>query len=124
MKTKKDIATEADIRQMVDEFYNRVRQDDMIGPVFDNAIQDWSQHLPVMYRFWDTLLLGSGTYKGSPFDKHVSLPIDAKHFQRWVALFEQNIDDLFDGPLANEAKSRARSIASVFQFKMETMKSI
>ena len=114
-----DIATEADIRLLVDGFYAKVGQDVLLGPVFnDVAHVDWPRHLPVMYDFWSSLLLGTTRYHGRPFPKHVPLPIDATHFQRWVALFEANVNELFAGPRAEEAKVRARGIATLFEHRL------
>lgn len=118
-----DIKNEADIKRMVDLFYDKVNQDEVLGPVFnDFARVDWNKHLPIMYRFWNTLLLYTQEYKGSPFDKHIPLPISAEHFERWVNLFHQNMDELFEGEVANQAKQRATSIAYTFRVKLEQIK--
>ncbi|WP_311182037.1 group III truncated hemoglobin [Hymenobacter volaticus] len=79
---------------------------------------DWSRHLPIMYDFWSGILLGTSRYRGRPFPKHMPLPIDVTHFQRWLALFNATVDELFAGPKANEAKMRALNIASVFEFRL------
>lgn len=114
-----DIATEADIRLLVDGFYAKVNHDALLDPVFNGfAHVDWPQHLPRMYDFWSSLLLGTTRYHGRPFPKHVPLPIDATHFQRWVALFEANVNELFAGPRAEEAKVRARGIATLFEHRL------
>lgn len=73
--------------------------------------------MPTMYSFWSKILLGTGSYTGSPFDKHIPLPIEQKHFDRWISLFEKNMDALFEGELAEEAKLRARSIEGIFAAK-------
>ena len=76
-----DITSRADIILLVDSFYDKVRADALLGPVFMNAIgTDWSHHLPIMYNFWETLLLGEMSYQGNPFKKHIPLPIQAEHF--------------------------------------------
>lgn len=115
---KPQLSTPADIQQLVDAFYEKVRQDACLAPVFDARIKDWSVHMPTMYRFWSSMLLGTGTYHGQPFDKHQSLPITALHFERWVTLFCQTVDEHFAGEKAEEAKFRAQSIAQIFQYKM------
>ena len=105
---------------MVDSFYKRVNQDPLLSPVFnDFAAVDWEKHLPRMYSFWNTLILGAQSYKGSPFDVHIPLPVNQSHFDRWVALFEQNVDQGFKGSKAEEAKLRARSIAHIFRTKLD-----
>ena len=116
---KKDIETEADIKLLVDSFYNSVNQDELLSPVFNNfALVNWQTHLPVMYNFWSTVLLGNMAYRGQPFPKHLRLPIEAKHFNRWTELFTQTVDTNFEGSKATEAKQKATSIARVFQMKM------
>ncbi|MGB1033329.1 MAG: group III truncated hemoglobin, partial [Flavobacteriales bacterium] len=77
---------------------------------------------PTMYAFWNKILLGTGSYTGSPFDKHISLPIEQKHFDRWIDLFQKNMDTLFQGELAEEAKLRARSIGGIFAAKHKFLK--
>jgi hemoglobin len=119
----KDITTEADVIKMVDSFYDKVNLDPKLSPVFNDFSKvDWDKHLPIMYKFWNTLLLGKQEYKGSPFDKHIPLPIDAQHFDRWIKLFHQNMDELFSGDVADQSKLRASSIAHVFKTKLEFIK--
>jgi hemoglobin len=114
-----DITTEDDIRKLVDTFYDKVNQDEMLAPVFnDFAHVDWKAHLPVMYSFWSTVLFGTMSYKGRPFPKHLPLPIGTEHFSRWLQLFFQNVNDHFSGDKAQEAKTKALNIATMFQHKM------
>ncbi|MBP8822596.1 MAG: group III truncated hemoglobin [Flavobacteriales bacterium] len=116
-----DIGTLADVRLLVDTFYGRARQDELIGPVFNNTIQDrWPEHLEKLYRFWQTILLGERTYQGAPFIPHFPLGIDERHFNRWLMVFQATIDELFAGPKAEEAKQRAGMMAQMFQYKMAT----
>jgi hemoglobin len=118
-----DIETEGHVKIMVDAFYDKVNKDDLVSPIFnDLAHVNWVQHLPVMYAFWSSILLGSGAYSGQPFPKHMALPIEKLHFDRWLQLFMENMDENFSGPVAEEAKVRARTIASVFQYKMGIIK--
>ncbi|AKQ47342.1 SEC-independent protein translocase TATC [Rufibacter radiotolerans] len=117
--TKPDITTEEDIKTLVDTFYGHVNQDDLLSPVFNEFAQvDWEHHLPKMYQFWSTVLFGSMAYKGQPFPKHFSMPIDRTHFTRWIALFNQTVEELFKGPMADQARQKATSIANIFQMKM------
>jgi hemoglobin len=114
----KDIENRTDIEKLVNTFYEQVRQDDLLAPIFENAIHDWDTHLPTMYDFWDSMLFGSGTYKGNPFAKHIPLAIQEVHFNRWLNIFTQSVDNQFVGIKADEAKSRAESIAKLFAFKL------
>ncbi len=122
---KPDIATPADVKTLVDSFYAKVREDEVIGYIFNEIAQvDWPQHLPVMYAFWDFLLLGSpDAYRGNPIHKHLELhlkhPLKAAHFDRWVALFQAAVDELFAGPVADNAKFRAWAIAETWKPKFD-----
>lgn len=119
----KDITTPEDIREMVNTFYDKVQADPLLGPVFNEvASVDWSSHLPIMYTFWENLLLGSARYTGRPFPKHAPLPISTQHFVQWLDLFEATVNELFVGEKAEEAKGRARAIALVFMGKMGLLK--
>jgi len=79
---------DAMIERLVQAFYARVRQDPLIGPVFAARITDWGPHLAPMCAFWSSVALMSGRYHGQPMQAHLPLPIDARHFDRWLALFE------------------------------------
>lgn len=114
-----DIQTTADIRTLVDRFYEKVNRDELLAPVFNEAAQvDWPSHLATLYTFWDTLLFGSGTYQGAPFPKHAVLQVNKAHFDRWLELFLATVDENFSGPKAEEAKGRALSIADTFARRM------
>lgn len=119
---KPDISTRADIEHLIDTFYDRVKADPVIGYIFnDIARVDWPRHLPVMYDFWEFLLLGGKHYLGNPIQKHFDLhakhPLTAEHFDRWLELFQTAVDDLFAGPTADDAKFRAYSIAETWKPK-------
>ena len=118
-----DISTAEDIRTLVDAFYEKVGKDELLAPIFnDIAHVDWAAHLPTMYRFWETMLLGAGTYEGAPFPKHAVLPVQRTHFARWLALFVETVNGNFAGPKAEEAKGRAASIADTFAQRMGLLK--
>lgn len=120
---KKDILNLEDVKLLVDTFYDKVRKDPLIGPIFDERIQDrWPQHLAKMYTFWQTVLLGEHTYYGSPFPPHAQLPVMKEHFDRWLSLFSQTLDEMFDGEIAKEAIWRANKMAIMFQYKIEHYK--
>jgi hemoglobin len=123
MKGAKEIITLEDIKKLVDTFYEKVREDELIGRIFNERIQNrWPQHLEKMYTFWQTLLLGERTYFGSPFPPHANLPISHNHFERWMQLFNQTLDELFTGEKAEEAKWRAAKMAEIFESKIEYYK--
>ncbi len=118
-----DILSLDDIKNLVDSFYDKVRKDELIGPIFDERIQDrWPTHLAKMYSFWQTVLLGEHTYYGSPFPPHAQLPIDEVHFNKWLDLFYETLDEHFTGKIAEEAKWRANKMAQMFQYKLQHYK--
>lgn len=119
MKEMKDkITSLKEIMLLVNSFYDKVKKDELLGPIFNNIVQNnWEPHLKKMYRFWETVLLNNHTYHGSPFAPHAKLPIAAKHFDRWLELFLETIDANFVGEKANEAKWRAQKMAEMFQYK-------
>lgn len=108
-----------DIKKLVDVFYERIRNDALLAPVFNERIQDkWPEHLEKMYRFWQTVLLEEHTYLGSPFLPHAKLPVDHRHFKAWMDLFIKTVDELFTGLKAEEAKWRAAKMAELFEAKI------
>jgi hemoglobin len=114
-----DILNLEDVKKLVDVFYAKVREDALLAPVFNERIQDrWPQHLERMYNFWQTVLLDERTYYGAPFPPHAQLQVGPAHFQQWMQLFTQTIDELFEGTIAEEAKWRAGKMAEMFQFKI------
>lgn len=116
---KPDITNLEAIKTMVDNFYGKVREDQLIGPIFDDIIKDrWSEHLEKMYRFWQTILLDEYTYYGSPFPPHAKLPIEKQHFDRWLTLFYATVDEYFAGKKSEEAKWRASKMAEMFNYKI------
>ena len=85
---------EAMIEKLVRGFYARAQHDALIGPVFAEHVQDWEPHIARMCQFWSSVALMTGRYHGQPMAKHVPLPVDARHFDRWLALFEQTAREL------------------------------
>jgi hemoglobin len=111
-----DIRTDEDVARLVHTFYDKVRADELLGPVFEKVIGgDWGPHLQIMCNFWSTMLLYSGKYKGDPMSKHFALPIDPSHFNQWLSLFDSTVDALFVGEVADNAKARAKNIARIMQ---------
>lgn len=120
---KKDIENVADIKLLIDRFYEQVKQDDTIGYIFNDVARvNWEEHLPTMYSFWSTTLLGVGSYDSNPMEKHILLskktPLTSAHFERWLQLWTATIDSNFYGRKAEEAKSRGRSIADLMLLKI------
>jgi hemoglobin len=99
------------IDQLVRGFYARVRDDDLIGPIFEARITDWEPHLQRMCAFWSSVALMSGRYHGQPMQKHLPLPVDGGHFDRWLALFEATARELCPPKAAVHFIERAHRIA-------------
>ena len=118
---KADILGLDDIVLFVNEFYKKVQQDDLIGPVFGSVLQEWQPHLEKMYQFWNAALFGVSGFKGNPFAKHAPLNIGPLHFERWLILFRETIDSNFEGNMANDAKNRAELMAAMFLKRLESM---
>ncbi len=119
----KNLESLEDIQWMVNQFYSKIREDDLLGDIFNNIIQDrWDLHLEKMYKFWQTVLLNERTYFGSPFLPHAKMPIEKTHFDRWLKLFYETIDENFYGPLAEKAKWQGERMAQMFHSKIEYYK--
>jgi hemoglobin len=104
--------TEEMIERLVRSFYARVRDDEMLAPIFDARIKDWEPHLQQMCAFWSSVALMSGRYHGAPMPKHLPLPVDGTHFDRWLALFEATAGDVCPPEAAAHFVERARRIAA------------
>lgn len=102
---------EALISDLVEGFYGKVRADPLLGPIFAERIDDWGPHLAQMKRFWSSVALATGIYGGRPMPKHMRLPVDADHFDRWLELFEETAQQLCAPLAARHFVTRARNIA-------------
>ena len=105
--------SEESIAALVDRFYTRVRQDEILGPIFAEAVGDeWEPHLQTMCNFWSSLMLASGRYKGNPMLAHLMLPrIGLQHFDRWLSIWKQTAAELFPAEIANLFVRKAESMA-------------
>lgn len=118
-----DISSRAHIEVLINTFYSKVKKEPVIGFIFNDIIKvNWDEHLPIMFDFWETLLLGKTSYTrntmGIHFDINRKVKLEDIHFKRWIELFNGTVDELFRGDVANTAKKRAKSIAEVMLFKM------
>jgi hemoglobin len=127
MDTNKDITTRADIERLIVQFYEDVKKDDTIGFIFTEVVKiNWAHHIPLIVDFWESILLDNPVYTKNAMEVHYTLnkkmPLQKEHFSRWLQLFNNTVDDLFEGKIAALAKTRAKSIAGVMQFKMSETK--
>ncbi len=105
------LITEAEIGTLVDRFYAKVRRDDLIGPLFNAAIEDWDEHLTTLRAFWSSVMLTSGRYKGNPMAAHLRHEIRAEFFDRWLALWGETADEIFPPETAGLFRMKAARIA-------------
>ena len=113
--------TEHGIGLLVDRFYEKVREDEELGPVFAGAIadEDWPRHLATMRDFWSSIMLTSGRYHGNPVAVHRRTEgITPELFERWLALFAKTASELFDEGLAHVFVEKANRIAASLQIAM------
>ena len=118
-----DIETRADCELLVRAFYGPALADPVIGWLFtDIAHLDLEAHLPRIASFWQTILLGAHSYSGGAFAPHAALnarvPLRRGHFERWLWLWRETVDDHFVGPRATLAKAHAERVASAFQTRL------
>ncbi len=104
--------TEDMIERLVRAFYDKVRVDAILGPIFAARISDWEPHLQRMCAFWSSVALMTGRYHGTPMAKHLPLPVDAAHFDRWLGLFEQTAHEVCPPAAEEHFVERARRIAA------------
>jgi hemoglobin len=115
---KHDIKTKEDVFLLVSSFYDKVRQDAVLGPFFNNVITDWDAHIDRLTNFWESSLFLKTKYLGNPLEVHVKVDrennnsITELHFGLWLNLWFQTIDELFEGDYAENAKRRARKMGT------------
>ena len=105
--------TERSLANLVEAFYAKVRQDPLIGPVFNDAISDWPEHLEKLQAFWSSVMLSSGRYKGRPLPAHVkhSGSISPASFQRWLRIWGETTEEMLDPLSATALQEKAAKIA-------------
>ncbi|WP_375239849.1 group III truncated hemoglobin [Aurantibacter sp.] len=125
---KNDIKNREDIALLVDAFYEKIRKDNVLGPIFNGMILDWETHLNHLTTFWESSLFMTKKlehrYSGNPLEAHIKVDkyakntIDEHHFGIWLNYWSQTIDDLFAGEVADNAKRRARKMATFIHIKL------
>jgi hemoglobin len=120
---KNDIRDKQDIIQIVNTFYDKVKQDPVISHFFTEVKQiDWDKHLPKMYNFWDNVVFYTNNYSGNPMqihkDIHTLHALTGADFKQWYTLFAATVDEIFEGDNAELIKQRALSVATIMQIKI------
>jgi hemoglobin len=111
---------EAMISVLVTAFYAQVRNDPLIGPIFEEKVDDWNHHLEKLCAFWSSVVLMTGRYHGQPMQAHLSLPIRAEHFERWLEIFEATALSVCPRKAADVFIDRARRIADSLELGIAT----
>ncbi|MFT4248733.1 MAG: group III truncated hemoglobin [Pseudomonas sp.] len=107
--------SEEEVVRLVHTFYARVRQDPILGPIFERHVEDWDHHLAHLVDFWSTMLRGTRRFSGAPMARHLALPgLDAELFQRWLAIFGETTTQLGNPAMKAQADTRAAQIAERF----------
>lgn len=121
---KHDIKTRADVFLLVKTFYSKVRKDETLAPFFNETIIDWDAHLELLTTFWESNLFLKTRYMGNPLEAHVKVDkafshsITEMHFGIWLNLWHETINELFEGDYAENAKRRARKMATFIYLKI------
>lgn len=102
---------EAILHRLVHHFYDRVRADPLLGPIFAARITDWDPHLDRMVAFWSSVALMTGRYHGAPVPAHAGLPVSWAHFDHWLVLFRQTASEVCPPVGARHVIERAERIA-------------
>jgi dephospho-CoA kinase len=116
IRKKRKLENRKDIEIMVEAFYSKVLDDDILAPFFKKL--DFQTHLPKMVDFWCFVLIGSTGYSTNVIEKHLHMPLKLEHFDRWLQLFNLNLDTHFEGENVDVAKQRAFTIAWTTKSKM------
>jgi hemoglobin len=123
MSEKREISGLEDIKILVDYFYAKVQQDELLAPIFNYRLSThWGPHLEKMYNFWNAALFGVKGYTGNPFMKHATMKLNEEHFGRWLDMFNETVNTHFEGEVAEDAKRRALLMANMFRLRLKGIK--
>ena len=120
---RSDILNKEDIELVVKTFYEKIKADNEIGFFFSKVVaMNWEQHMPKMCAFWENILFFTGEYEGNPLIAHRKInqqyTTTTAHFNKWILLFDETINELFSGANAEKMKAHAKSIAAVMLQKI------
>jgi hemoglobin len=121
---KNDVENRDDLEKLVRIFYDKVRKDTEIGPIFNSIITDWESHLQKIINFWEQHTFGVQKYKGDPIEAHnqvderMNYGITAHNFGTWLFYWINTLDDLFEGSNVDLLKFKARKMQTIFFMNM------
>jgi hemoglobin len=110
--TVSESINEPAITNLVARFYGKARRDPMIGPLFEDAVDDWDEHLAKLSDFWSSVMLTSGRYKGNPMAAHIKHPIKPEFFDRWLEIWHETAAEIFPEDAAAQFGIKAENIAA------------
>ena len=110
MERRPDTLDEAHLATLVDRFYEKVRADPMLGPVFNAAVHDWDEHRRTLVSFWSSVALGTQSYRGSPMSAHRPHPIRGEHFDHWLELWRETAREVLEEDAAGRVIDYAERI--------------
>ncbi len=119
-----DITNREDIENVINLFYEKVKTDELLGFFFTEVVQvDWKKHLVVMANFWENVLFFTGDYEGNPLETHRGIyqkqKTELPHFERWLKIFYQTIDQYYSGENTEKMKEHAKGIALIMQEQLK-----
>jgi len=120
---KSDIKDEKDVKLFLDAFYEKVKSDETIAFIFTEVANlDWDDHMPKIYMFWESILLGKPGFNGDVMGAHIRLnkkvKLTTQHFDRWIKLFNETVNEMYEGSVANEALNRANIIRRTIEYNV------
>ena len=110
MERRPDTLDEAHLATLIDRFYEKVRADPMLGPVFNAAVHDWDEHRRTLVSFWSSVALGTQSYRGSPMSAHRPHPIRGEHFDHWLELWRETAREVLEEDAAGRMIDYAERI--------------
>lgn len=119
METETSEITRSDIELLVNAFYERVREDAILGPIFNPAVHDWDEHKATLVKFWSSVALGTREYRGNPMAAHKPHPIAAEHFSHWLALWQNTAEATLGTEKAEVFMGFAQRIAQSLMYGLD-----
>jgi len=114
--------TEESIALLVRTFYGRTREDELLGPIFNALVAHWDHHIGKITDFWSSVLLRTSRYDGRPLRPHLMMPIEGRHFDRWLQIFADTAREIYSPDIADFIILRSQRIADSFEMAIATQR--
>jgi hemoglobin len=119
---KKDLLNKKDIKKLVHSFFEKAKQDKILEHFFNNVNFNEKKHILTMCKFWENALFYSGNYVGNPMQTHMDInsksALNTNHFSKWIQLFNETVDELFEGENAETIKQKAFNVSTILQIRL------